>query len=44
MFYGDEAVVEFIESNFGLNVVKQELLIGYDKKADSMFAALFRKT
>ena len=40
----NEAVVEFIESNFGLNVVKQELLIGYDKKADSMFAALFRKT
>lgn len=39
----NEAVVDFIKSNFGLNIIKQELLTGFDKKADTMFAALFRK-
>ena len=38
----NEDVVKFIETNFNLRLVKQELLKGYDKKADSMFAALFQ--
>jgi 16S rRNA (cytosine967-C5)-methyltransferase len=40
----NEAVVEFIQEEFHLELVKMELLKGYDKKADTMFAALFRKT
>jgi len=39
----NEEVVAFIKKNSGLELVKMELLKGYDKKADSMFAALFRK-
>lgn len=39
----NEKVVEFIRQNFSsLHLVKQEILIGYDKKADTMFAALFK--
>ncbi len=38
----NEAIVQFIETNFNLLLVKQELLKGYDKKADSMFAVLFQ--
>jgi len=30
-------------TSFGLQLVKKELIIGYDKKADTMFAALFKK-
>jgi len=37
----NEEVVEFIQNNFQLQLIKQETLIGYDKKADTMFAALF---
>ena len=37
----NEAIVEFIKEKFHLTLVKMELLKGYDKKADTMFAALF---
>jgi len=39
----NEEVVSFIQNNSGLELIKMELLRGYDKKADSMFAALFRR-
>lgn len=39
----NEANVAFIQQQFSLQLIKQEVLIGYDKKADSMFAALFQK-
>lgn len=39
----NEQMIDFIlQQNPQLTVVKQELLIGYDKKADTMFAALFQ--
>lgn len=38
----NEEVVEFIQAKFGLKLVRMELLKGYDFKADSMFAALFK--
>ena len=43
--FGDEneAVVEFIQQQYALEVVKMELLKGYDRQADTMFAALLRK-
>jgi 16S rRNA (cytosine967-C5)-methyltransferase len=37
----NEAIVEFIREKFHLTLVKMEILKGYDKKADTMFAALF---
>ena len=40
----NEEAVDFIKGNFQLQLVKMELLKGYDKKADTMFAALFKKT
>ena len=39
----NEEVVEFIQRNSELELIKKELLKGYDKKADTMFAALFKK-
>jgi 16S rRNA (cytosine967-C5)-methyltransferase len=39
----NEEVVEFIQGNSELELIKMELLKGYDKKADTMFAALFKK-
>ena len=38
----NEKMVDFILKNKEMELVKMELLKGYDKKADSMFAALFR--
>ena len=38
----NEEVAEFIGSNPGIELIKMELLKGYAKKADTMFAALFR--
>ncbi len=38
----NEELVDFIKQNFHLHPVKMEILKGYDKKADTMFAALFR--
>ncbi len=37
----NEEVVEFIQKQFGLTLVKMELLKGYDRKADTLFVALF---
>jgi len=39
----NEGVVEIIEKDFGLNVIRMDVLKGYDKKADTMFAALLQK-
>ncbi len=39
----NEEMVQFIKSNFDMEVVKTELLEGYNKKADTMFAALMKK-
>lgn len=37
----NEEVVEFIQSRFPLRLIQKELLKGYDKKADTLFAAVF---
>ncbi|HEX7905360.1 MAG TPA: RsmB/NOP family class I SAM-dependent RNA methyltransferase [Chitinophagaceae bacterium] len=39
----NEENVEFIKNQYNLELVKMELLKGYDKKADTMFAALLRR-
>ena len=39
----NEDVIKFIQNNFQLTLIKSELLTGYNKKADTMFAALFKK-
>lgn len=39
----NEEVIEFIKEKFNLGIIKMELLKGYDKKADTMFAALLKK-
>lgn len=39
----NEEVVDFIKNNFSLEISRMELLKGYDKKADTMFAALLQK-
>lgn len=39
----NEEVVEFIAKNFAFDLIRMEVLKGYDKKADTMFAALFKK-
>jgi 16S rRNA (cytosine967-C5)-methyltransferase len=39
----NEDVIKFIQNNFQLTLIKRELLKGYSKKADTMFAALFKK-
>ena len=39
----NEEVAAFIKTNFLLELVHMELLKGYDKKADSMFVAVFKK-
>lgn len=39
----NEEVVNFMQQQFSLEIVKMELLKGYDRQADSMFAALIRK-
>jgi 16S rRNA (cytosine967-C5)-methyltransferase len=38
----NEDVIDFIQKDFQCKLIKVELLKGYDKKADTMFAALFR--
>jgi len=40
----NDEIVEFVQKQFNLELIKMELLRGYDKKADTMFAALFRKS
>ncbi|MBC7888650.1 MAG: Fmu (Sun) domain-containing protein [Ferruginibacter sp.] len=39
----NEAISEFIAENFNCQLLQQQMLKGYDKKADSMFVAVFRK-
>lgn len=39
----NEENVELIKNQYNLELVKTELLKGYDKKADTMFAALLRR-
>lgn len=39
----NETMVEFIQSQFGLALIQQEILVGYTLKADTMFAAIFKK-
>jgi len=39
----NEDVIKFIQNNFQLTLIKSELLTGYNKKANTMFAALFKK-
>jgi len=39
----NEENVDLVKNEFHLELVKMELLKGYDKKADSLFVALFRK-
>ena len=39
----NEEAVEFIKKTFHLELIKMECLKGYSQKADSMFAALFKK-
>lgn len=39
----NEDMVNFIKEKFHLQLMQMELLKGYDKKADSMFAAVFKK-
>jgi 16S rRNA (cytosine967-C5)-methyltransferase len=38
----NEEVVEFIQKQGGLTLMKMQLLKGYEIKADTMFAALFK--
>lgn len=39
----NEEVVEYIFNNRKLQLITKEVLIGYDKKADTMFGALFKR-
>ena len=39
----NEDMVNFIKEKFHLQLLQMELLKGYDKKADSMFVAVFKK-
>ena len=40
----NEEMADFIKEKFHLQLLKMELIKGYDKKADSMFAALFKRS
>jgi 16S rRNA (cytosine967-C5)-methyltransferase len=40
----NEEIVNFIQEKFGVELVKMEVLKGYDMKADTMFAALLKKS
>lgn len=39
----NEAIADFIQQKLKLKLIKMELIKGYAKKADTMFAALFKK-
>ena len=39
----NEENVYFIKENFDVDLIRMEILKGYDKKADSLFAALFKQ-
>ena len=40
----NEAVAGFIKETFNLELLHQEIFKGFDKRADTMFAAVFKKT
>ncbi len=40
----NEEVVSFAQKEFGLELIEMKILKGYDSKADTMFAAVLRKT
>ena len=40
----NEAVADFIQEQSGLQLLDMQLLKGYDKKADTMFVAVFKKS
>ena len=40
----NEEIAEFIKTEFHIQLVKMESLIGYDRRADTMFVALFKKS
>ena len=40
----NEEIVDYIKEKFHLQLLQMELLKGYDKKADSMFTAVFKKS
>jgi 16S rRNA (cytosine967-C5)-methyltransferase len=39
----NEAVIDYLQKEFSLQVIEMKLLKGYQQKADSMFAALLKK-
>ena len=39
----NEGIADFINQNFNCKILQQQSLTGYHKKADSMFAAVFKK-
>jgi 16S rRNA (cytosine967-C5)-methyltransferase len=39
----NEEIIEFLQQNSRLQLIKMEVLKGYDQKADTMFAALLQK-
>ncbi len=39
----NDAIVNYIKSNFNLQVLQQQYLFGYEKNADSMFVAVCKK-
>ena len=39
----NEEVVEYLQQNNQLELIKMDLMKGYEKKADTMFAALFKR-
>ncbi len=40
----NEEIVDFIKQNFHFQLINMEVLNGYDKKADTMFVALLKKS
>lgn len=39
----NEAIADFIKTSFSIKLLHQEILKGYDNKADTMFVAIFKK-
>ena len=39
----NEDNIQFLQKNFGLQLIKQEIIKGYDEGADTMFAALLKR-
>ena len=39
----NEAIADFVADEFNLKLLHQEILMGADKNADTMFVAVFKK-